>query len=390
MDIAKFRETFAATKTEYQALLEKRVSENREYSADEKTAQDGRMAAMTRIQADIEEASKFAKLQLEQGDVIAPREPAGKQEFQNSQNSKPTDGKLSRDEFSRELNAWASSGERSRQFATITTGTGSGVLLPSSVIQPVSFQLQNRFRAAMAAYGLSAINTPTAEEIKIPIITSVGSGAVSESATSETDSQTTVDGIVLRPSTFESGSAWISKLALASNAFNLLGYIEESLELAKEQNLETAIVDAIVADSGIDDETNAIGSELTYQDLVNWNNSLPRRYDRLKAMIVSKSLFTLMEGMTDSVGRPVLVLDPQNGNLVRFNGTPVMWVDNFGDDTYGVSGAIFSLLGFKLRDVSQREIERYVQSSKSGQVGINLLSYHAFGWDPNAVMKIMG
>jgi HK97 family phage major capsid protein len=394
--ITKLRTEYSTLEGEVKKLhaeIEKR--EKQEYSAEEQLANKARLDRMEVIKTQIDERTKFAKLALDKGEVTLPTEPEGKGEFQASKAEiKVGETKIDRTEFAKAANQWAVSGSMDRKFATITTATQSSILLPTGVANPAVIPTINAFREAYAAVGLSPMQTAGTGVLNVPVMTESGSGgAVAQTANSETEAPPTFgDSMVLTPETYQSGTAWVSQLQLGANDFDLLSFVQSNLELNKESRLEAAIAAALIADSSISQNVNCTSGAPTYANMASFNRSLPKRYDKLKVMILDGSVISFLEGITGSDGHPVLVLDPQNGGFYRFNGTPVLRCDSFADEATteaSCMGVVISMLGFVLRDAGQKQIGRYDVPARPGQIGLNLFSHHAFDWSVSAVSKLL-
>lgn len=384
---------------EAQALFTKAKDEKRSFTDDEQKAQDGRFNRLTAIKDLLDQQAKFAKIAFDAataddddkgaGKVRLPTDPPGKEAAdQFTAGGK----KLNRDEFSAALTRWGTTGVMESKFATITTATNSNVLLPKQVAPPILPNSSNAFREAHDIYGLKPLETTTTANMTIPVLDATAGGKVSEAATADGENEPSVsESVTLNPQTYGSGAAWYSNQLLAANDFDLLSNTVPQLVYGKELGLESDIVSTLIADATV---TNVITTDatdaITYDELVDLNNALPKRYDRLKAIVLSQTAYNAARKLKGADGHPVLVMDPQNGDVFRFNGTPVLRSDYF--EALGASktiGCVFSLLGFRLRDVSIQNLQRYVADRlKRNQTGLELFAYHAFGWAPSAVAKL--
>jgi HK97 family phage major capsid protein len=412
--VAALRQEFARVHSEAQTLIDTATTAGRELTAEEKTANDQRFSRLNTIKNILDERARFASLAIAQdqgeqteeqpapGTVVTPREVPGEREFNASQGKNTpaiadplaiTDAE--KPGYARELNNYARTGElgrKARQFATITTTTGSGILLPRQIMPPITPIAANAFRAAHVANGVTPIETSTAANMKIPVLDATAGGVVPENATTLTESGAISEAIDLTVKTYESGSFWMSNLALAANDFDVLSNALPSLQYNKELGLESAIAAGIIADAGITQTvTAATTTGFTYANMVDVANRLPKRYGVQQAIVLSASAYSAMQKLVDSNGRPVLNLDPQNSGVNRFNGIPVFRSDYF--EAFGatkVIGCVFSLLGFRIRDVTVSNLARYVNyPGRPNQTGLNLFSYHAYGWAPSAIAKLV-
>lgn len=259
--------------------------------------------------------------------------------------------------------------------------------------EPIVPTHANVFREAHALHGVQVITTGTTADMKIPVLDASAGGAVAENASSETENAPSLaQTIALTPSTYQSGSAWFSNMVLAANDFDLVTYAQADLTYAKEQGFENAIAAAIIGDAGITQSVpTATTSGFTYANLVDLNRKLPRKYDRQKVIILSGDAYAAAEKLVgDTDGQPILNKDPQNQELLRFNGTPVLRCDAFEDfGADNVIGCIFSMIGFRLRDAGQASLARYTQNAaKPDQTGFNLFAYHAHGYAASAIATL--
>jgi HK97 family phage major capsid protein len=352
----ELREEFARLHGEATAIIEAAATEKRELKDEEKTANDTRFARMNQIKQAMDEHTRFAALAFEKAaeegaegepSIQLSKDAPGRAEYEAS---KP-DGqgmKFTKEQIRDAFNRWASTGDMDRKFATITTATASGALLPKEIGAPVVPTSSNAIRQAMAIYGVPAINTDKSSALTVPVIDASAGGQVAENASSETENAPSLaESIDLSVKTYQSGSAWFSNLQLGATDFDIVAYAQTALAYSKELGLEAALVAALIADSGITQSvTTDATTGITYANLVDLNMALPKKYDQQKAILLSKTAFAAATKLVGDDGHPVLNVDPQNQSLVRFNGTPVIRCDNF--DALGASktiGATFSLLG---------------------------------------------
>jgi HK97 family phage major capsid protein len=147
----------------------------------------------------------------------------------------------------------------------------------------------------------------------------------------------------------------------------------------------------MVADAGITQTVaTATVTGFTYTNLVTLNRKLPKKFDVMKVIVLSKDAYTAAENLTTTTGFPILNQDAQNSELKRFNGTPVLrsdYLSTFGANN--VVGFVMSMIGFRLRDAGQVTIQRYTQNqARPGQYGMNLLAFHGYGYAPSAMATL--
>jgi HK97 family phage major capsid protein len=393
VDIAKLREEFAKVQKEALDVIAGAEKDSRDLTGEENEANEKRFARLTTIKRTIDDAAKFAKLAYEAGDIQLPQEPSGKEEFATVQGAKALDlnSKIDHAEFNAATKAWALTGRMADKFATITTATSSGILLPSSVISPLVVAAANAFREAYDAWGVSPVSTPNdGSQIKLPIIDPTAGNQVAENASSETENAPSFsESIVSNVKTYQSGSVYYSGLELMATKFDLLSATVPSLRANKELALESTIAAAIVADAGVTQVVNtATTTGFTYANSVSLANKLPKRYQKFKVRLLSPDFYQAAEGLVDGVNRPVLVTDPQNQTLRRMHGTPTFrcdYLEAFGSSKVG--GLEFSLIGFHLRDAGEGFIRYDQVRDRPAQIGINVFGYHAYGYAPSAMVK---
>lgn len=400
------REEFSAKHGEATAVIELAANEKRDLKPEEKTANEQRFARLEQIKVLLDEQTKFAGLAIQdapnaKGTVQTPKDAPGRAAFDASEGKDQPDepdpfelDAAGRTRYAKEVNEYGRSGElgpMARKFATITTSTNTGILLPKQLTAPILPVSPNAFREAHTIHGVRPIQTSTTADLTIPVLDATAGGVVAENASTETENEPGLtESIRLTPKTYQSGSVWFSNQQLAANDFDILQNVVPSLTYSKELGLESAIAAALIADAAITQNVvTATTTGYTYANLVDLNNALPKRYGFQKVIILGAAAYSAAEKMVGGDGHPVLNKDPQNDSVTRFNGTPVIRSDYF--EAFGVSkiiGTVFSLLGLRIRDVTQQNLARYVNvPSRPNQTGLNLFAYHAYGWAPSAVAK---
>lgn len=393
-NIAQAREEFAAIHAE--ATTFATDNGERDWTEEEQAAQDARFAKLDAITQRIARAEQLARYKLNAGDptvTVGGSKSDAQRAAEGDESITPTN--FSRDKFAGAFNAWLATGDIPAQFATITTTSQSGLFLPKQVLAPVVPTVANVFRAAHALHGVTPLVTDRSDDLNLPILTAGAGSVIAENANTETENAPGLtDSLNLKPAMYQSGTTWYSDLTLGANGFDLIEATIPSLVESKEQALETAIVNAMVADNGV---TRIVESGtytgITYEALVDLNRALPRIYDRQKVILLSDDAFSFAEKLRGTDGQPILNRDAQNQELLRFNGTPVLRTEklaNFDIDNSVVIGLIVSLVGFRLRDVRKTTLQRYVGVPNRGaQTGINLFAPHGFGYAKSAVAKLV-
>ena len=397
MDITALRTEFADLQAKETALIDKAATEKRDFSAEEKTESDARIGRMKTIKTTFEKQKELAGLAFgdpESPNVERPSTPSDKGDA-NRPEIQVRDlfddkKRVRRDAFGKAMKGWAEHGTVPKQFATITTTTQSGILLPTEVDQPIVPQAPNTIRAALAAFGLEPFKTPSTAEFNIPVADASSGGVVSEGATTETENEPALtDSIVLKVKTYQSGSSWFSNTQLMAVDYDIMSAFLPSLAYSKELAMETDVFSSIAADASITQiVTMAALGAVAYDDLVNLNMKLPKRYAPQRVIVLEKDIYIAAEKLKTSTGFPILNQDAQNQNVKSFNGTPVLWTE-LGFSSFGannVCGAIWSWMGAKLRDAGQQEVQRYAQYPlRPSQTGFNLFGRHCFGYAPHAI-----
>jgi HK97 family phage major capsid protein len=408
------RETFERLQREAIAVLRHAESENRDLSPEEKSANDDRYAAMKSIQsrevfdrlsaqraifAAADNGATSGTVETPHGTVTFPQSAPGRAEYERnlqdtgschpSQFGGGTGETARKQQFAQALREFAATGDTSK-FATVTTVSGGGILLPRDVATPLQVIDANAFRIAIAAVGSQVIFTPLAADLRIPILDQAAGSVVSETATVETSNDPLPASITLTAKMYQSGSAWFSNLTLQGLDYNMEQSIIPELNHSREMALEGSIVSAIIADAALASVLLPTTTTVSYAAMLNLIRAVPRRFARQLAIVINSEVFGALEKLVDTTGRPILNMDPANSEVLRFNGTPLVRSDFF--ETFGSSktvGCVMSGLGFKLRDAGQPAIARYANiPTRPSQTGFNAFGAHGFGWSPTAVVKL--
>jgi HK97 family phage major capsid protein len=392
LDITALRTEFTDLHTKATTLVEKIATEKRDFTAEEKTENDAQTKRLNEIKTVLDSHKKLAGMAFIADNVEKPNTPPNKEDFNRADivvgetfDKKP----VKRDEFRKAMKHWANHGGLPKQFAAITTATQSGIFLPTEVDQPLTPSAPNTIRAALAAFGLDPMKTPSTAEINVPVADANSGSVLSESATTETENEPALtDSIVLKVKGYQSGSSWFSNTQLMALDYDLMTAVLPALAYSKELAMEADVFSTVAADTNITQITTmATLSAIAYDDLVNINMALPKRYSPQRVIVLNKNIYISAAKLQTSTGFPILNQDAQNQNIKSFNGTPVLWTDNFS--TFGannVVGAIWSWMGCRLRDAGEQELQRYAQYPlRPGSTGFNLIGRHCFGYAPHAV-----
>ena len=404
MDPKALREEFTGLQASTDVLLTTLNTQKRDFTKDEQATYEKNIARMQEITGLLQKHKQVAELAFamngsnvqqfqlppgEEGDTPEERQLLARFSQVNAAAKK-----VKRAEFIGALNAWACTGRMINRFATITSTTDNGIMMPIEVDEPIIPSAPNTIREALGIYGLKALSTPTTRTINLPVADASSGGKVAENAGSETENEPSLaQSIQLAVNTYQSGSSWFSNKELMAVDYDLMSALLPALAYSKELALEADVFTTIAGDSGVTQTVaTATVSGFTYTNLVTLNRALPKRYNPLKVIALSKAAYTAAENLTTTTGYPILnALNPQNSSLKYFNGTPVVWTDDlsaFGANN--VVGLVISLVGFRLRDCGQQQVQRYTQyPARPAQTGFNLYGYHAFGYADSAVAKLV-
>ena len=398
MNLSTLRDEYTTLHTAANAALEKFVTEKRDPTAEEQTEHDKQFSRMKQIKQQMDKAQELASIAFNDKaeNVELPKEIPGRAEKEQVEIKigHTFDAKtFDRKEFAKALNKWAITGDMPSKFATITSATASGVLLPTDVESVIVPSAPNTIREALAIYDLESFKTPGTETINLPVADATAGGVVAETANSETENEPAfTETIALPVSTYQSGSSWFSNKELMAVNFDLMSATLPALAYSKELGLESNIFSTMIADGGITQSVaTATVSGYTYANLVSLNRALPKKFNGMKFIVLGKNAYTAAENLTTTTGYPILnALDSQNSSLKYFNGTPVLWSDYLsGFGANNVVGLIISHMGFRLRDCGQDQVQRYTQyPGRPAQTGFNLYGFHSFGYADTAVAKL--
>lgn len=402
MDIKVIKEEFAKLHEETTAIVSE--SDKRELTADELASKDEKFSKMDKLDAQIKDAEKLAKYNFDNKTVkiVTPAKSQAQVAFETSEvknnNTVMTAENFDRAGFSVAFNDWARTGYMDERFATITTASNSGVLLPKIVGAPLVPIYGNQIRQGLNLNGLTVVSTPGTAELNLPISLSAVGTDLSETASSSpensTDATTIIKNVNLKCFAIESGQVPVSNLELAANEFDLLSAIAPGLEDAKEMRLEQRIFAAIKADGAISQAVlvSSDPTDATSDDLFDANNGFASsRFNRFKCIFLSTEAYAAYSAVKGTDGHPIFLPDPQNQSLLRCQGTPVLRTDFL--DAYGAHhlvGVVISFVGFKLRDAGPgTKYIRFESQTKTDQTILNAVGYHAYGYVVDSIVKIV-
>jgi HK97 family phage major capsid protein len=394
MDTKELREEYANLHKSVEQIITVAAADKRDFTADEKEKQEKMFSRLQAINEQLSAEKKLAEFKFDANDVQKPTQHPGQNALEQAEQfARGQMAKIDRKEFGKHFTQWSRNGDAGK-FATITGATQSGIMLPIEVVEPLVPTRLNTLREAHQLLGVEVFKTPTTAKVNLPVASATAGGVVAENASSETENEPGFTGSISLPvSTYQSGSVWFSNQELSAVDFDLFSAIYPAMVYSKELGLESAAMAAIIADTNITQTVaTSTVSGFTYANLVGLNRAFPKRYDTLKAIVLSQAAYTAAENLTTTTGYPILnALDPQNSSMKYFNGTPVLrsdYLQSFGANH--VVGVAISLVGFRLRDCDGQNIARYVQyPGRPNQTGFNLFAYHSYGYDPAAMATLV-
>jgi HK97 family phage major capsid protein len=291
------------------------------------------------------------------------------------------------------VNAYIKTGDmmRARQFVLVTT-TGSSVLAPTRVgASRTVQQMPNPYRAALMARALEVIRTADMNPIAIPYFDDTANTAdiIAENNTSENNKDPSVSGVTLTPVLYDSGTVWSSNMLLSSVGFDLLGYLEPMLDTRIWRREMTAWTTTLLA-TAVVGKTTATVNGVTYDELLDWQHSIPavRRYNGV--FMVSDGLFRAIRGLKDTTGQPIYQPSLRDDAPDRLLGWPIFVTDALAAPATGVtSGVAAAADGLFIREAGQRHIARYSNiPTHPDQFGIREFAYGSFAFDSAAVRTL--
>ncbi len=356
----KLHEEFNSLRTEAVALVEKAKSENRDFSVEEKSANDTRFARMEVIKNQLDTEKKFAQLQIDALPIemvtAVHSDPVTKVEAK-------ADDKFAA--AKKELNQFIKSGE-SDKYTVIST-TGSSAMLPVSIAPPyLSRKPRNAFRLALAAYGIAPMVTPNTDAVNIPVWddSSNTGNALSESASSADNQDSTDTAVTLSPVLTSSRATWFSNTLVNAVGFDIFSYAEPQLMFRIDNKQEAVWAAKFIADTSIVGKTTSAHNAITYAEVVAWYYSLGVQYRGDGVFIISDTLQQLLVGLVDTTGRPIFVptLTGLAGEIPgTLLGKPCFVCAGLetADTAAHIVGIFMSASSLFVRDAGDRRITRY-------------------------------
>ncbi len=356
---------------------------------------DAKFAEMDGIQKQIDNAHKLAAYKLAAGEVVKPVASAAQKAYEASEARGQvarfaTAENIDHAQFAASLSEWFNTGQMDAQFATITTATGSGVMLPKYVGAPITPVRSNVYRKAMELFGVQAETYGhTAVQVS-PVISSSSGGAFGEDEDEDIDGAPSVGNITTTPGGYHSGTYWFSGLQTNAVGWDITVSTLPALKSAKDYGLAKAISAAVIADSGIPNQATASISTLTLDNLDDAIAQLPAIYENKVAIVLQSAAYNVLDKLKDTTGVPILTRNDVQGLSFRsYKGHPVLkddTLENFGANK--VVGLVISFDGFVLRDEIEK-LKRYENDpDRVDKTGLDYIGYHGFGWIDTAMVKL--
>lgn len=402
MDIKVAREEFARIHSEATELVAKQEKDT--LTDEENKALTEKYAAMDRLQKNIEDSEKLAKYSFENRDskdaakIIVPSKSNDQVKYEQSEKIETVNEKnINRAECSYAIADWMRGNEMDEKYSTVITTTNSSAYLPVYIAPAVAPAQGNAIRRAYARLGLSPIKTAdTATYNHVFVIPSKGSDVTEgndSGSENGTDGSAMLSKVASTCKAISSRQIFFSNLELSAVQYNLLDATIPALQDAKEMQVESDVMAAIIADSGVTQVTTLTGTTsagLTYPKIKEAINKVPTRFNVRKVLFLSPDAYSAADSLTDSQGRPIFNVDPQGQLLTAAGGVPVErsdYLEAFGSSK--VVGVVVSFVGFFLRDAGNEKLIRYSNlPTRVDDIGAEYVGYHAWGWTPTAMVKI--
>jgi HK97 family phage major capsid protein len=412
LKVKELREESARLFTEAQAVLDAAEADNnRELKPEEKSENDKRFNRMKQIKSLLDENTRFAELHITggkgaddktpPGNITTPKEPEGRQEFSEGEGreyftSKP--GEKDDAGYRRHvdaINRFIRTGETRGPKFTLTTGSGSSILLPTAVARPVVIKrIKNPIRAALMARGLIAMATVGTGAIAVPVFDDTANEAsvIAQDNTSENNLDPTVTGLTLGNDLYDSGTVWSSNTLLNSLDFDLLAYLQPMLEARIDAKQETAWFDDL--DAATVGKTTATTTGVTYAELLDWQHSIPvaRRGDGV--FFVSDGLMRALRGLVDANDNPIYQPSLRDDMPDTLLGWPIFITGDLATPAAGaVSGVAASAEALIIRDITGadggKRIARYTNiPTHPDQFGLRMFANGDFAFVPGSVKTL--
>ncbi len=324
-------------------IFELAKAEGRELSADEYAKKDSMLAEFNGLKKTLDAEKQAAEMHFT-SDVITGKAVEAKQN--------------EREEF----NAFLRSGDRSRYV--ITTGTGSGALVPVAVSTPVIVRRAwNAYLNAAVIGGQPVLGGTSTETLSLPVMddTTVSGQAEAEDATSDTAADPVTTNISLGANLYDSKTVWISNTQAQAVGYDLAGYVlpilDKRIELSQGAAWHTKAVAHAVSGNTV---TTAATNGLTYAEFIKFYHKIAVQFRTDAVWIISDGLLQILESLTDTYGRPLLSDPLTEGAVKTLKGRPVVIDINMADPAANaISGMIVSAASLHPRIIENRRVAVY-------------------------------
>jgi HK97 family phage major capsid protein len=377
---------------EVAATLKFAADEGREPTAEELTKNQAKLDEVKNLEAKAKEMKELNFSVDEKintlkalNDAAEKREQAAKH-FSKEVEGKPTTqqqilnggtgaGEKPELTFSKELTAFAAGKEY--EFAAITVAANQAFIPKGVEILAVRKNL-NAFRRLLEVFGYTVTDLPYVQNIDISVLAFADGQDGTEHADSVDGTPTPVT-LSLAPSLVTSTVVWFGAAITEGPSFDATKAIYPGLQRAVERREENKWFAALKTQAGSDasmiGKTTASTTAVTYDEFVEWRNSMGAAYNIDAAFIMSVGLKSALEKIKDTAGNPILVQGADG--LARIDGKPVIISDAFEAPGAGkFSGAIISAEGIRIVDAGPTKMKRYEgESNHSESVGFEVVRY---------------
>lgn len=381
---------------EIDALLEKSDRTEADTAAVEAKRAENvkRFARLTEIKAALDERKKVAEFSLASGKADTGRDVPGTAATNAARDSE-TGANLDDDAAARAaVNQFVKTGQRDRRFA-ITTGTASGIMLPSRVLPPIIPTLDHVIVRALTRVGSPEprMLTSTAETLNVPVIGAVAGSKITQGATNGAaggQDQGTSDSFTLKVEPYGSGYQFISNTTLAAPGYDVVSSLLPALRYASILGQEADDIGALKADATLIAAATrtASTSAVTYSTLMTWVEALAARWQADQFILASPGLYSAILGLTSDAGNRLVQVV---GGELQVNSKPVIKTDNL--DAFGainrVLGVTASARAVKVRDVEAARVNTAVAHTHRDQTGTELVIDHSFAYAKSGVVLLM-
>ena len=332
-----FRQEYDRLTGEVEQLIAAARTGGRDLTDAERSANEQRFSRMDQIQRLSADSQRLAAAQAESQRMAASRadqlysapqraslaggsveQPAGDDgtgddgPIQTVPVRQPRRSAAQQQQYAREAAAlvnYIRTGQRSHQQYDLSTGSGGGVLVPTTVLTPIVVRyVRNPILPALAAFGYDVIRTDTTEPLKLPILDDTANSAVlipEVGANTDNPLDVNVSGSITLSGAklLDSGTEWLSGTLLRSNGFDLLAYIKPLLYQRLEKFQATTWFAQLAASTNV--FTASGQTTVTYQDVNNFYFSLNAAYRDDGAFFVSDAFLQLITNLVDTQNRPL-------------------------------------------------------------------------------------